>query len=232
MTQVIAHRTCPLEAPENSREGVRVAASQHADAVEIDLRLSRDAVPILCHDPLLLRTTWWPLPVKWSSAKLLTSRRLRGSTETVPRFTDILAILPDGLDMALDVKDPTSMTAAIEAASQANLLARMRLWSSSPDAVATARALAPDQQRALLRNTSTPESTMQYLRDAAAKGANAVSVMDISVSDEVVHAAHDLGLWVNAWVRTLDVQDNVLSHAPDSIVTDWVVQARDRLNAG
>ena len=96
-TAVIAHRTCPLDAPENSREGVAFAAEVGADAVEIDLRLSRDGVPVLSHDPLTLRTTRRAHLVRRTSARRLTGLRLRDSQETLPSFTEILDILPDGL---------------------------------------------------------------------------------------------------------------------------------------
>ena len=54
---IIAHRTSPLDAPENSLEGIRRSAELGADYVEIDVRLTRDGVPVMLHDGLLLRTT-------------------------------------------------------------------------------------------------------------------------------------------------------------------------------
>ncbi len=232
MTEVIAHRTCPLDAPENSREGVAFAAAAGADVIEIDLRLSRDGVPVLCHDPLTLRTTWWPLVVGWTPARWLTRLRLRDATETLPAFTDILAVLPDGVELALDVKDGRSMGAAVDTAEAAGMLDRARLWSSHPEAIAVARRRAPDRERAWLQNTETEEAALAYLRRAGEVGATAVSVMDVSLTKDVVQAGHDLGLRVNSWVRTLDIQDRVLACEPDTVVTDWVAEARARIAAG
>ncbi|HEX7132783.1 MAG TPA: glycerophosphodiester phosphodiesterase [Iamia sp.] len=232
MTEVIAHRTSPFDAPENSREGVAFSADAGADVVEIDLRLSRDGVPVLCHDPLTFRTTWWPLVVSWTPSRWLTRLGLRHSDETLPAFTDILDVLPDGIDLAVDVKDGRSMGAAVDTLEAAGLLERARLWSSHPDAVGVARRRAPAQERAWLQNTETEEAALAYLRRAGEVGATAVSVMDVSLTTEVVRAGHDLGLRVNSWVRTLDVQDRVLACAPDAVVTDWVVKARQRLAAG
>ncbi|HEV7722354.1 MAG TPA: glycerophosphodiester phosphodiesterase [Iamia sp.] len=232
MTEVIAHRTCPLDAPENSREGVAFAASAGADAVEIDLRLSRDGVPVLSHDPLTFRTTWWPLVVSWTPSAWLTRLRLRDAQETLPAFTDILAVLPDGIELAVDVKDGRSMAAAVETLTDAGMLDRARLWSSHPDAIGVARRVAPGQERAWLQNTETEEAALAYLRRASEVGATAVSVMDVSLTTDVVRAGHDLGLRVNSWVRTLAVQDRVLAAAPDAVVTDWVGEARQRLAAG
>lgn len=225
-TRVIAHRTCPLDAPENSREGIAFAAAAGADVVEIDLRLSRDGVPVLCHDRTTFRTTRRPYLVSRTSATRLTRLRLRGSGETLPSFSEVLEVLPDGLDVAIDVKDGVAMGAAIDVLDTAGLLGRALLWSTHPDAVAVAARRAPENERAWLQNTHTEEAATEYLHRAVALGANAVSVMDVSLTDEVVAWGHDLGLTVNSWVRTLDVQEQVLAARPDAVVTDWPASAR------
>lgn len=231
-TLVIAHRTAPLDAPENSREGIAFAARVGADAVEIDLRLARDGVPVLSHDPLTLRTTWRPWPVGRTSSERLTRLPLRGSSETLPAFTDVLDVLPDGLDLAVDVKDGTAMAAAIDDLEAAGLLARAKLWSTHRDAVAVAARRAPANERAWLHNTRTEAAALAYLRDAVAADATAVSVMDVSLTAGVVAAGHDLGLTVHSWVRSLEVQDRVIACGPDGVVTDWPVEARRRIDAG
>lgn len=231
-TAVIAHRTCPLDAPENSREGVAFAAEVGADAVEIDLRLSRDGVPVLSHDPLTLRTTRRAHLVRRTSARRLTGLRLRDSQETLPSFTEILDILPDGLDLAVDVKDGVAMAAAIDALEGADLLPRARLWSSHPEAVAVARRRAPANETAFLRNTLQEASALGYVRQASEVGATAVSVMDISLTTTVMEAGHDLGLTVYSWVRSRAVQDRILDCGPDGVVTDWPADAVRRLASG
>ena len=59
---IIAHRTCPRHAPENSLQGIRRAAELGADGVEIDVQRTLDGVPILMHDKTLWRTAglYWP----------------------------------------------------------------------------------------------------------------------------------------------------------------------------
>ncbi|MDH3707216.1 MAG: glycerophosphodiester phosphodiesterase, partial [Acidimicrobiia bacterium] len=43
---VIAHRTCPLDGPENSLAGIATARELGADLVEIDVRRTADGVPV------------------------------------------------------------------------------------------------------------------------------------------------------------------------------------------
>jgi glycerophosphoryl diester phosphodiesterase len=53
----VAHRGASCSAPENTVAAVHRAADQQADLIEVDVRLSRDGVPILLHDEGLTRTT-------------------------------------------------------------------------------------------------------------------------------------------------------------------------------
>jgi glycerophosphoryl diester phosphodiesterase len=141
-----------------------------------------------------------------------------------------VAGLPEGLKVAVDVKDGRSMAAAIDVLEAGGRLADALLWSSHRDAVEVASARAPDVERAWLHNTKTPEAAADYCRAAASLGAKAVSVMDVSLTPDVVATGHELGLVVYSWVRTLDVQDTVIAAGPDGIVTDWVAEGRASLS--
>ncbi len=54
---VIGHRGNAARAPENTLESFRQAAALGVDAIELDVRLTRDGVPVVIHDPTLGRTT-------------------------------------------------------------------------------------------------------------------------------------------------------------------------------
>lgn len=55
--RIIAHRCGGALAPENSLEGLRIAARLGCRGVEFDVMLSADGVPLLIHDETLERTT-------------------------------------------------------------------------------------------------------------------------------------------------------------------------------
>lgn len=54
---VIAHRGASGYAPENTLPAFQLAVDQGADALEFDIQISADGVPIVIHDPTLDRTT-------------------------------------------------------------------------------------------------------------------------------------------------------------------------------
>ena len=56
MKTIIAHRGASKEAPENTLSSVRAALALGADYVEVDVRLTKDNVPVVIHDSDLIRT--------------------------------------------------------------------------------------------------------------------------------------------------------------------------------
>ena len=54
---VIAHRGNRAHAPENTLESFAQAVALGADAIELDVRISSDGMPVLMHDPDVTRTT-------------------------------------------------------------------------------------------------------------------------------------------------------------------------------
>ncbi len=54
---VIGHRGNRAHAPEDTLESFAQAVALGVDALELDLRMSRDGVPVVIHDPTLDRTT-------------------------------------------------------------------------------------------------------------------------------------------------------------------------------
>lgn len=57
---IFAHRGASAHAPENTLAAFELALAQHADAIELDVKLSSDGQVIVIHDPTLLRTTGHP----------------------------------------------------------------------------------------------------------------------------------------------------------------------------
>jgi glycerophosphoryl diester phosphodiesterase len=234
MPVIIAHRTSPRDAPENSLEGIRRSAELGADYVEIDVRLTRDGVPVMLHDALLLRTTRRPWPVSWATAKGLRRARLRGSGEPVPTFAEAVAALPDGIGFAIDTKAPDAAESVVAELRRQGKLDRSLLWAQSERAVRRYVELAGDDapEVALLRDAFTPEAIDQFLQDGVDFGATAISAHQDTVDEAFIERAHGCGLKVHCWFQDLDTQVRLSSLPLDGIVTDWPADARRRIDEG
>src|SRR5690348_17493770 len=53
---VVGHRGNSAHAPENTIESFDQAVALGVDALEFDVRVSRDGIPVVIHDPTLART--------------------------------------------------------------------------------------------------------------------------------------------------------------------------------
>lgn len=230
---IIAHRTLPRDAPENSRLGIRTAGGLGADYVEIDVRRTSDGVPVLLHDPLLARTAWWPLPIARVPSGWLGHTRLRGGHEPVPTFAEAIAALPDGVGLAIDTKDPGAAEAVVSELRNQDALGRALLWAQSEQAVRwyATHAGAEAAEVALLRDALTPHDIDRFLADAQAFGAGAISAHQDSVDEAFIERVHALSIRVHCWFQD-EATQRAKAHLPlDGIVTDWPVEAR-RLSHG
>ncbi len=96
-TRVVSHRGGALLWPENSLEAFRNSLRLGVDAVECDVHLSSDGVPMVIHDATLDRTTLSQGPVAARDAEGLAATPLRGNLDaTIPRLTDLVALMRDG----------------------------------------------------------------------------------------------------------------------------------------
>ncbi|MEU7426926.1 glycerophosphodiester phosphodiesterase [Streptomyces sp. NPDC040750] len=87
----VAHRGDPYRFRENTIDSLRSALDQGADAVEVDVRLTRDGVPVLLHDGCLERLWQVRRPLRALSAE-----ELRGLTAGgVPTLAEALAATGD-----------------------------------------------------------------------------------------------------------------------------------------
>ncbi len=228
---IIAHRTSPRDAPENSIAGIRRSAELGADHVEVDVRLTRDGVPVMLHDGLLLRTTLRPWPVSWATAKGLRRARLRQSGERIPTFAEAIAALPEGMGVAIDTKAPDAADAVVAELRRQGALHRALLWAQSERAVRRYAELVRGEgvEVALLRDALTPEATEQFLSDAVEFGASAISAHQDTVDHALIERAHGRGLKVHCWFQDLATQARLAGLPLDGIVTDWPVDARERI---
>ena len=68
---MVGHRGAAGSAPENTLAALDAAIAEGVDALEFDVRIAADGVPVLMHDPLLDRTTDRSGPVRERSSEEL-----------------------------------------------------------------------------------------------------------------------------------------------------------------
>ncbi len=225
---IIAHRTCPKDAPENSLEGIERSAALGADGVEIDLRLSLDQRPFLMHDWTMSRTTGWPLPMEMTPGKIVRRQELAGGGR-VPSLNEALDALPPEMLLAVDVKTPWAIRSLIRAIKRRGMERRVLVWCTSARAVRYAVRQAPMVEVAYLKDVIDPAGKLAFLAQAAQLGARAVSAHWHAIDEEFVAAAHHLSLRVYSYHQEFALDERRLTSGLDGVITDYPDRVREAI---
>ncbi|MCC6315389.1 MAG: glycerophosphodiester phosphodiesterase [Thermomicrobiales bacterium] len=169
---LIAHRGASVDAVENSLRAFELARDQRADAVECDIQLSRDGVPVVFHDRTLERLIGDTRPVGSVDIGGLRTLRLDDG-EVIPTLREALEWSMDGLPLVIELKSgrsPVSLVTAV-AGDLAAVGGRL-LWISSfsSEILQAVAELLPALPRALV-STAPYE---QAIEAARAEGASAL----------------------------------------------------------
>lgn len=196
----IAHRAYHDVArgrPENSRAAV-AAAIAAGYAIEIDLQLSRDGVPMVFHDETLERLTPRDGWLRDLTAAELAEIPLKGGDETIPTLTEILDLVAGRVPLLIELKDQTLRMAETDGRLEqatARALAPyggpVALMSFNPHMIARMATLAPGLPRGLTTSAyeyddwaPLPPETCDRLRP--------IPDYDRTASSFISHEASDL----------------------------------------
>lgn len=108
--KVYAHRGASIDFPEHTRAAYEAAIHQGADGFECDVRLTKDEVPILWHDPTMER-----MAGNTGDIAALTYYEIQDRYSQVMRFTDFLEMAINfKKDLAIETKHPVPSGRKIE----------------------------------------------------------------------------------------------------------------------
>ena len=106
----IAHRGASHDAPENTLKAVELAWEQNADAVEVDIHLSKDEEIIVMHDKNAKRTAGINLKIKDSYSNHIYNldvgkwKHEKWKYEKIPKLEDIINTIPKGKELFIEIK--------------------------------------------------------------------------------------------------------------------------------
>lgn len=232
----IAHRGGGRLAPENTLAGIRAGIAHGYRAVEFDVMLTADDVPVLMHDPDFGRTiagrgsvattTWDDLSRRdagaWFSPKF--------AGERVPRYQDVVCFCQDhGMWMNVEIKPAPGFearTGRLVGEMTARLFAdesRGAAWplfsSFSVEALDQARSAAPHVPRGMLFD-AVPATGIDT---ALALGCISVHASHRDLDVRVIASLHEAGFAVLAYTVNEPSRVAALVEAGlDAIVTDRI----------
>ena len=108
--EIVAHRGASYDAPENTLPAIQLGFEQGADAVEIDIYLTRDGRIVALHDATTKRTAGVNRPVAeqtLAELKKLDAGRWKGERWAgveIPTLEEALAAVPPGKRLVIEIK--------------------------------------------------------------------------------------------------------------------------------
>ncbi|MFD6886969.1 glycerophosphodiester phosphodiesterase [Streptomyces sp. NPDC059957] len=211
----VGHRGDPYRVRENTLPSIRSAFERGADAVEIDVRTTRDGVPVLLHDEDLQRL--WGHDVRLED---VTAPQLRELTDGgIPTLREALAAAGAGRVM-VDLPGATAEAVRTVVGQVRECGARDRTYyCAGPATMLAVRAADPGAEIALTWTTLAPPR--RVLIDAVAP--TWLNYRFGLVGPELVDALHRDGLLVSAWTPdTKRAMRAMVRAGVDSITTSRV----------
>ncbi|WP_422127708.1 glycerophosphodiester phosphodiesterase [Streptomyces misionensis] len=212
----VAHRGDPYRFRENTVDSLRSALDRGADVVEIDVRLTRDGVPVLLHDDTLARL--WELDRPLSA---LSAEELRGLTGgRVPTLAQALAATGDSrvmVDLCGRVTRRT-MDRILDVVRQSGAGERV-YYSAGAETMLTVRAADPAAEIALTWTTLAPPRPALL----AAIRPRWLNYRFSLVDRDLVARVHRDGQLVSVWTPdTRRALSRLLDQGVDSITTNRI----------
>lgn len=242
--RVLSHRGNMPGFAENTLGGFTAALAAGADALESDVHVSADGVPVLFHDETLERLTGDPRRIAEVDSAELSGLDL-GFGEGVPSLAEALRTLP-GARWNLDMKSKDSPQASARVITKYGAEDRVLLASFSGR---NRRAV-----RRLLPRVNTSASALQFLLVLVAaklglsvlvkRFSSDISALQIperalgmdATTRRFVRVVHACGLRLEYWVINDEAaMRRLIERGADGVVTDNVALARrvvDDANAG
>jgi len=211
----IAHRGSPRELVENTLPGFLLALQRGADAIELDVHVTRDGEVVVHHDPdvqgVAITETRWP---EIAALDL-------GSGARVPRLADVLDAVADRATVYVEVKGAQCEDAVLPVVRRHGT--RYALHSFDHAVIERLARAAPDVPRGLLFPSEQP-NVVTALRDAVKRtGARDVWPHWTLVDAHLVRAASQLGARVLCWtVNSADKARRLADLGVAGVCTDDV----------
>jgi glycerophosphoryl diester phosphodiesterase len=207
---VVAHRGASSTRPENTLASFEEAIRLGAQIVEFDVRLSRDGVPVVIHDPAVGRTTNGTGFVHELTAPEIASLHVDGEA-TVPTLDEVLDALSGRAAAAIEIKnipgepafDPARepIVAAVHAGlGRAGFEGPVLVISFNPASIAASKAIAPRVPTGFL--TTDLVDPREALAFAASQGHDMVlpgTRASIPAGTSFVEEVHAAGVRAGTW---------------------------------
>ncbi len=205
--KVIAHRGASHLAPENTLASVELAWQLGADAVEVDVHLTRDGRIVAIHDATTDRTAGTHLEVAATHSRHLRRldvgrrKHLGFAGEAIPFLEEVLETVPPGRQLFIEVKcGPEILPRLDRMIARSGKRAQVEVIGFDLHTMKTAKAIMPDVAAHWLcdKRLWTPYSRL-LAEKARAHGLDGLDVHWSGITRRFISAVREAGLKLYTW---------------------------------
>jgi len=234
-TDFIAHRGESGLAPENTLAAFRLAWELNADAVELDIHVSKDNRVMVIHDGNTKRTSGKDLEVKNTLSddlRKLDVGLFKDSAyryEKIPFLEEAIAIIPKNKNLVIEIKSGEDVLPALEmivttTGKKEQLVFIAFGWNT----ILETKKLFPKNRCYWLSNNK--KEVLEKMEDVAAAGLTGLDLHFLVIDEALMQKARQLNLDVIAWTVDNPVEAKRLSNlGVKSITTNRTAWLRSQM---
>ncbi|MFC1693040.1 glycerophosphodiester phosphodiesterase [Candidatus Latescibacterota bacterium] len=210
---IIAHRGASYLAPENTLSSVNLAWELGADAVEVDVRLTKDKKIILLHDETTKRTAGFELPVGETPYDELMKIDIGSfifpeyEGEKIPLLNEVIETIPKGRRLFVEIKSgPEIIPVLKKLIDFSGKRYHISLMGFECETVVRCKAAMPEIPAYLLCRTARQVDTAKYIsydshiiNNVMKSKLDGVNVEYHGITSEFVNEVMASGLEIFVW---------------------------------
>ncbi|MGQ9519606.1 MAG: glycerophosphodiester phosphodiesterase [Candidatus Fervidibacter sp.] len=228
---VIAHRGFSGRFPENTLRSFAEALKLPVDAVELDVRRTKDGVLVVIHDETADRTTNGKGRVRdltWHEIQKLDAGAWKGSEfsgERIPRLEEALQLVNGKVVVFLEIKEPDTTPQVIDTLRQLGAVSWVKIGSFHPQAVEMAKKLEPEVSCSLIGSAkvgASDETFADFVKEALRHNANSITVNHAGLTPDRIRYCHQRCIFVGTWtVNDAKLAEKMIAMGVDAIASDY-----------
>ncbi len=221
---IFAHRGASAHAPENTLTAFELAREQGADAIELDVKLSADGIPVVIHDHTVDRTTNGSGTV--AELELASLQKLdAGGGQHIPTLAEVFSAVGRDLYINVELTNYTTSKDAlvdkvVDVIKRYDMQGRILFSSFLAKNLKRAAELLPGTPRGLL---ALPTGLGVFARTFGFRSDvyQAIHPSIRNLTEGMITSAHQRGQRVHVWtVNTADQMQKLANWGVDGIFTD------------
>ncbi len=236
---VIAHRGWSAKYPENTLLAFREAIALGADAIEFDVRRSKDGELVISHDAEVSRTTNGKGDIsKLTFSKLRTFNA--GQGERIPTLREVLELGKGKIAFQCEIKDPGIEEKVVALIDDVGVMDTTYFSSFNHAIMGKVKALRPAAKVATLETkvdmgseAKQQQLAKQFVQRAGKIQAMAVHIHLNDASPIIIKHLHENGLRVNVWTVDSEILfEELVKMGVDGIFTNRLDTLLDFVKKG